>query len=63
MAGWKQKLEPFRGAKIVQYHPDFVYLFTRFGLVKAGAVEEQARHSADARSPRPSHRNHEAGSG
>jgi zinc/manganese transport system substrate-binding protein len=41
MVGWTKALEPFRGAKIVQYHPDFVYFFTRFGLVKAGAVEDR----------------------
>ena len=41
MAGWRRTLQPFEGAKIVQYHPDFVYLFTRFGLVKAGAVEDR----------------------
>jgi ABC-type Zn uptake system ZnuABC Zn-binding protein ZnuA len=41
MAGWSAALEPFRGAKIVQYHPDFVYFFTRFGLVKGGSVEDR----------------------
>ena len=41
MTGWKRKLDPLRGAKIVQYHPDFVYFFARFGLVKAGAVEDR----------------------
>jgi zinc/manganese transport system substrate-binding protein len=41
MAGWKRKLDPFRGAKIVQYHPDFAYFFARFGLVKTGAVEDR----------------------
>jgi zinc/manganese transport system substrate-binding protein len=41
MAGWSAALEPFRGAKIAQYHPDFVYFFTRFGLVKGGSVEDR----------------------
>jgi ABC-type Zn uptake system ZnuABC Zn-binding protein ZnuA len=41
MAGWSAALEPFRGATIVQYHPDFVYFFTRFGLVKGGSVEDR----------------------
>jgi len=27
---WQQELEPFRGAKIVTYHKDFVYLAERF---------------------------------
>jgi zinc/manganese transport system substrate-binding protein len=40
-AGWTKMLEPFRGAKIVEYHPLFAYLFTRFGLVRAGAVEDR----------------------
>ncbi len=29
---WKKKLEPFRDAKIVTYHKDFVYLAERFDL-------------------------------
>jgi len=41
MAGWSATLEPFRGTRIVQYHPDFVYFFTRFGLVKGGSVEDR----------------------
>jgi zinc/manganese transport system substrate-binding protein len=41
MSRWTTTLAPFKGAKVVQYHPDFVYLFTRFGLVKAGAVEDR----------------------
>jgi zinc/manganese transport system substrate-binding protein len=41
MAAWTRTLEPFRGTKIVQYHPDFVYFFTRFGLVTGGAVEDR----------------------
>ena len=41
MAGWTRTLEPFKGAKVVQYHPDFVYFFTRFGLEKAGSVEDR----------------------
>ncbi len=41
MAGWSQTLEPFRGAKIAQYHPDFVYFFARFGFVKGGLVEDR----------------------
>lgn len=32
LAEWKQKLEPYRGAKIVTYHKDFVYLAERFDL-------------------------------
>jgi len=31
-AQWQQELAPYRGAKIVSYHRDFVYLAQRFGL-------------------------------
>lgn len=41
MIRWAAALAPFKGAKVVQYHPDFVYLFTRFGLVKGGAIEDR----------------------
>jgi zinc/manganese transport system substrate-binding protein len=32
LAEWQQKLAPFKGAKIVTYHKDFVYLGARFNL-------------------------------
>ncbi len=32
LAEWQKLLEPFRGAKIVTYHKDFVYLAERFHL-------------------------------
>jgi zinc/manganese transport system substrate-binding protein len=31
-ADWQKRLAPYRGAKIVTYHKDFVYLADRFGL-------------------------------
>src|SRR3954462_5121734 len=31
-ADWQKQLAPYRGAKIVTYHRDFVYLAQRFGL-------------------------------
>jgi zinc/manganese transport system substrate-binding protein len=31
-AAWQKELAPYRGAKIVTYHKDFVYLADRFGL-------------------------------
>ena len=31
----------FAAPRSSQYHPDFVYFFTRFGLVKGGAVEDR----------------------
>jgi ABC-type Zn uptake system ZnuABC Zn-binding protein ZnuA len=41
MARWQATLAPFKDARIVQYHADFVYLLARFGLVKAGAIEDR----------------------
>src|SRR5262245_47287199 len=41
MARWTKTLEPFRGAKVVAYHPSFIYLVTRFGLVQVGTVEDR----------------------
>jgi zinc/manganese transport system substrate-binding protein len=32
MAEWQKELAPFKGAKIVTYHKDFVYLADRFGF-------------------------------
>jgi zinc/manganese transport system substrate-binding protein len=32
LAAWQQQLAPYRGAKIVTYHRDFIYLAQRFGL-------------------------------
>src|SRR4051812_24068100 len=32
LAEWQKTLAPFKGAKIVTYHKDFVYLAQRFGL-------------------------------
>jgi zinc/manganese transport system substrate-binding protein len=39
MARWRQALAPARGVRAVTYHQDFVYLFERFGIVSAGAIE------------------------
>jgi len=32
LAEWQRQLAPFKGAKVVTYHKDFVYLAARFGL-------------------------------
>jgi zinc/manganese transport system substrate-binding protein len=32
LAGWQKQLAPFRGAKVVTYHKDFIYFAERFGL-------------------------------
>ena len=41
MARWTKSFEPLRGAKVVVYHADWVYFFTRFGLRQAGTIEER----------------------
>jgi zinc/manganese transport system substrate-binding protein len=41
MSRWVKTLEPMRAAKIVVYHADWVYFFTRFGLRQAGTIEER----------------------
>src|SRR6185295_12272450 len=41
MAEWTKTMEPLRGSKVVVFHPDFIYLLTRFGLVQAGTVEDR----------------------
>jgi zinc/manganese transport system substrate-binding protein len=38
-AEWQRQLAPYRGAKIVTYHKDFVYLADRFGLVVVETLE------------------------
>lgn len=32
LADWRRQLDPYKGAKIVTYHKDFVYLASRFNL-------------------------------
>jgi zinc/manganese transport system substrate-binding protein len=41
MARWTKTLEPVKGAKVVVFHPDFIYFLTRFGLVQAGTLEDR----------------------
>ena len=41
MGRWTKSFEPLRGAKVVVYHADWVYFFTRFGLRQAGTIEER----------------------
>jgi ABC-type Zn uptake system ZnuABC Zn-binding protein ZnuA len=38
-AEWRKQLAPYRGARIVTYHKDFVYLADRFGLEVVGELE------------------------
>jgi zinc/manganese transport system substrate-binding protein len=41
MTRWTKTLEPYKGAKVVVYHPDYVYFLTRFGIVQIGMVEDR----------------------
>ncbi|MCI0545705.1 MAG: metal ABC transporter substrate-binding protein [Candidatus Rokubacteria bacterium] len=41
MLRWTQTLAPLKGEKVVVYHPDWIYLLTRFGLVQAGSIEDR----------------------
>src|SRR6185503_4127517 len=41
VAGWESQLAPFKGAKVVTYHRDFVYLADRFGLQVLATLEEK----------------------
>ncbi|MEO8579180.1 MAG: metal ABC transporter substrate-binding protein [Gemmatimonadales bacterium] len=38
-ADWQKTLAPYKGARIVTYHKDFVYLATRFGLTIVDELE------------------------
>ena len=38
-AQWSAALAPFKGAKLVTYHKDFLYFATRFGLTIVGELE------------------------
>jgi zinc/manganese transport system substrate-binding protein len=41
MGRWLKTMEPFKGAKVVVYHPAFIYFVTRFGLVQLGMLEDR----------------------
>lgn len=49
-AQWQQQLAPYRGAKIVTYHKDFVYLASRFNLQVVETLEPKPGIA-----PSPSH--------
>jgi zinc/manganese transport system substrate-binding protein len=50
LAEWQKQLAPYKGAKIVTYHKDFVYLAERFGLDIVGTLEPKPGIA-----PSPSH--------
>ena len=39
LARWEKEMEPYKGASVVTYHPNFVYFANRFGLKLFGTVE------------------------
>lgn len=41
MARWTKTMEPFRGAKVVDYHAQWSYFLARFGIVKIGMIEDR----------------------
>lgn len=49
-ADWQKQLAPYKGAKIVTYHKDFVYLAERFGLEVVETLEPKPGIA-----PSPSH--------
>src|SRR5262249_19060587 len=36
-----QILQPFRGAKVIVYHPQWIYFLTRFGITQADTLEDR----------------------
>ncbi len=50
LAEWQKRLAPYKGAKIVTYHKDFVYLAERFGLEIVETLEPKPGIA-----PSPSH--------
>ena len=50
LADWQRQLAPYRGAKIVTYHRDFIYLAQRFGLTIVDELEPKPGIA-----PSPSH--------
>src|SRR5262245_8289914 len=41
MAEWMKLMEPFKGSKVVVFHPDMIYFLTRFGLAQAAVLEDR----------------------
>ncbi len=41
MECWTKMMAPVRGAKVVVFHPDFIYFLTRFGLVQVDTLEDR----------------------
>ena len=41
MTRWTKAMEPLKGAKVVVYHPQWIYILHRFGLNQAAALEDR----------------------
>jgi len=41
MARWTHAMEPLKGAKVVVYHPQWIYMLSRFGLSQAATLEDR----------------------
>jgi ABC-type Zn uptake system ZnuABC Zn-binding protein ZnuA len=41
MARWTKTMAPFKGAKVIVYHPQWIYFLTRFGLNQVGTLEDR----------------------
>jgi zinc/manganese transport system substrate-binding protein len=41
MARWTRAMEPLKGAKVVVYHPQWIYVLSRFGLTQAATLEDR----------------------
>ena len=41
MARWIRSMAPLKGAKVVVYHPQWIYLLNRFGLTQAATLEDR----------------------
>ncbi len=41
MTRWIKTMEPFKGAKVVVYHPQWIYSVTRFGLQQVATLEDR----------------------
>ncbi len=41
MARWERAMEPLKGARVVVYHPQWIYILSRFGLSQAATLEDR----------------------
>ena len=41
MSRWTKTMEPLKGARVVVYHPQWIYILSRFGLNQAAVLEDR----------------------